>query len=695
MIRVRFVKAVEKSAAFSLAAKYYKEVLMKSFKELIQEELTDKQKQTVNRWKRELDNQYYADRHSHTDEHRMAVARGEASGPDPKFPNYDHQKAVQISQHVIPKGQDRVVIPLEHVGHNEEHSKGITVPDHIRHTLLIHGYDTQPHQYAKGLGEDTYGREVKLGKVFNKLLTKHKDQPLTHETISKASKDFNEHMNTIGPKNSDSHQVVISRHPYDVAGMSTGRGWTSCLHMDTGINSHYIEHEVREGSHVAYLTKKGDDEVKNPIARIALKPFTATRSLNPNGPLNQQQYDKHTILRPDRIYGTSHTAFEHTVKNWTEQHFPMKDEHDSYKLNRNVYNDTLATELPNYSKFEKNPNLVKDVHDHSKFAIMQHFSSANKPIFNKLADSHLKSTEHIKGLVRNSDIDSLIARDGTTKHRDQLLKVEPTSYVRESIYRHGNNEHKLHIATHETNPDVLEGMIPAPLHKGPEHTKWIQDNIHPVIADKLKTVKMDDEDKTHIGSELAKHGNKETHDKLLELDNRHINKRIAEYSTHTPTIDMLTNSSSTFVRDSALVNKHGSKEPKLKYLKYGNNTNNAYSAYIAALGLRHHDISEHVKNLNDDQLLHVASHSTNDNTLNTIMNKHNVPISHLNLMANAGGQVHIRKNAAHKFVNHKHEVVRDFARSKVKQNFIPQYHTDFNTKDEYLEHHIKNTPEAY
>ena len=83
--------------------------------------------------------------------------------------------------------------------------------------------------------------------------------------------------------------VVISKAPEDVAGMSTDRRWTSCMRLpgyiikdkegnkkvdnEGGERHDALEYDVKYGTLVAYLIKKDDKQIKDPIARIAIKPF--------------------------------------------------------------------------------------------------------------------------------------------------------------------------------------------------------------------------------------------------------------------------------------------------------------------------------------------------------------------------------------------------------------------------------------
>ena len=201
---------------------------------------------------------------------------------------------VNISAHVIPKGTDRVVLPLKSPG--EKTGPHPLVASHLNDN----GYSIS--DYKAGKAKDRYDREVNIGKILNKT----KASP---ETVKAFNSDPNRSNKTLH----DDMQVVISRHPYDVAGMSTGKDWTSCLHMEKGENKHLLPHELHEGTHVAYLTRKGDDTAKSPLARIALKPY------------REEKTGRQILVPEHKIYGNAVGSFEHTVNEWTNEHFPLKD----------------------------------------------------------------------------------------------------------------------------------------------------------------------------------------------------------------------------------------------------------------------------------------------------------------------------------------------------------------------------------
>lgn len=79
------------------------------------------------------------------------------------------------------------------------------------------------------------------------------------------------------------YELVISRHPYDVAGMSTDRGWKSCMELPNESNKSggcyfsFVRKDVEKGTLVCYLIKSTDKNIEHPIGRINIKPYARYR----------------------------------------------------------------------------------------------------------------------------------------------------------------------------------------------------------------------------------------------------------------------------------------------------------------------------------------------------------------------------------------------------------------------------------
>lgn len=197
--------------------------------------------------------------------------------------------------------------------------------DSVHAHLSAHGYT--PHDYHKGLVKDKYGREARIGKALIKTKA--------HPDLLKGYQ--NDSVRAAKSHHNDMH-IVISRHPADVAGMSTNKGWSSCMNLHGGECNSHVQHDVKQGTHVAYLAKKSDRTLSNPIARVALKPFTA---------VSKNAKSKRTILRPEpRVYGSPTPEFHGAVKDWAHKHFPVKDKSKkTYTLHKSLYNDGVGSKI--------------------------------------------------------------------------------------------------------------------------------------------------------------------------------------------------------------------------------------------------------------------------------------------------------------------------------------------------------------
>jgi hypothetical protein len=128
-------------------------------------------------------------------------------------------------------------------------------------------------------------------------------------------------------------QIVISRHPYDIAGMSTDRNWSSCTDLGTerivykskrssppakGSNARFIEDEIRVGSLVAYLIMANDTNIQKPISRILIKPYKSTKS---RGDI---------YYNVSGMYGVNIKKFETTVRDWVTKNINSNAKSGSY-----------------------------------------------------------------------------------------------------------------------------------------------------------------------------------------------------------------------------------------------------------------------------------------------------------------------------------------------------------------------------
>jgi len=279
-------------------------------------------------------------------------------------------------------------------------------PEHTEKTISLEHPDSEGHSedikshlephgikikdYKSGIGEDKYGREIKLGKALEK--TKAPD-----ELKNKFANDPSRSNKGIG---SDDLRVTISRHPHHVAGMtSSGHSWEneSCMNFETGCNKDYLKQDVKHGTHVAYLHHKDDKELEHPLARIVLKKFT-------------DEETGHSVLRPEnRTYGPASDAFTHTVHKFIDNKMPV---HDSgiYRKNDSVYHDSGDKKIVGKGKEALN-RILKNNKESISSDIVNH------PAFTKQT-----AEEHIHRMPQYLTNSSVFSDDDVnrilSKHKD-------------------------------------------------------------------------------------------------------------------------------------------------------------------------------------------------------------------------------------------------------------------------------------
>jgi hypothetical protein len=149
--------------------------------------------------------------------------------------------------------------------------------------------------------------------------------------------------------------VCISRHAYDIAGMSTDRGWESCMTFtsddynfepatdeDGKEYNRFLEKDIVNGTIIAYLIKASDKNLQNPIGRIALKPY-----------LNKH---KRILVVSSLTYGTTPDNFEEFVQDWAYENF-NKGKWGEFKLNQKVYSADSSHYFTNKAKEKDLENM--------------------------------------------------------------------------------------------------------------------------------------------------------------------------------------------------------------------------------------------------------------------------------------------------------------------------------------------------
>jgi len=186
-----------------------------------------------------------------------------------------------LHNHIFGEGITRIVIELA----NFEIEPNSIIVKHLNNN----GYEVE--DYAAGLAyrKENEKRKYKIGKL------------LTHN--SSLIKIFNNDPRRY-VKNTKGYKIVISRNPYDIAFMSTRRGWTSCMDLEVKLNKKKeMKYYVDRGAIIAYLVKEDDLEIRNPIARIMINPyFNASEEI--------------VYMVSKMMYGSGPYSFYQTLEEW-------------------------------------------------------------------------------------------------------------------------------------------------------------------------------------------------------------------------------------------------------------------------------------------------------------------------------------------------------------------------------------------
>lgn len=208
------------------------------------------------------------------------------------------------------------------------HISEVDVPHNIWREISLKGYTTDGANYIKGIAFKSKAddsekdgrppRQISIGKLLSKS--------------PELKKEFDNDPQRQG--SSDKVLVVISRHPVDIAGMSTDRGWKSCMSLrcdahGAGGNQHYVLNDIKEGTIIAYLIKKEDKNVQDPLARLLIKPFIEHTTNNV------------LLVAEGRPYGRPLPGFMNTVNEWLAEVNQDKVQ-GVYALPDTLYNDGIS-----------------------------------------------------------------------------------------------------------------------------------------------------------------------------------------------------------------------------------------------------------------------------------------------------------------------------------------------------------------
>lgn len=384
--------------------------------------------------------------------------------------NYPHTHDL-VSKHVM-KGEHTIILPL--------HEDGESTQPHpaVESHLSAHGYKISDYKAGYAV-EPKNSRIVRIGKALN--ATKAPDHVV---------KAFNNDPNRM-VKDDTNVEVAITHHPHQIAGMSTGRGWKSCLNMVDGSNRHYLPEEIKNGTHAAYLIHKGDHDIERPIARIALKHFASDKpssmAVSESVPGHDEKGHHHVLYPEQSSYGSGEggitTRFEKTVQHWTDKHFPMMEDR-IYKRSGDTHDDNLGNEItPIGEKMIRkhldrgdNPLRHADPHTvrqhHVEYALdylrsqnsdYPHRDDLRGQILHSAADEHLSHATVNREYMFDKANGALNSTSDSVHHRNTIMPIATTHSLLKKLSSENTNELLDHYSKlPDANPEALARLVNSP-----------------------------------------------------------------------------------------------------------------------------------------------------------------------------------------------------------------------------------------
>jgi hypothetical protein len=357
--------------------------------------------------------------------------------------------------------------------------------------LSKHGYKV--HDYKAGLAKDKHGRDVRIGKALGQT----KAEP---NLVKKFAEDP-----VRAQKNKQNLRVLISRHPHDVAGMtSCGHSWenSSCMNFESGKNRHNLQQDLKHGTHVAYLVHADDQgHPQKPLARIAIK--------------KHSDENQNSILVPEpSIYGDAPKGFEDQVKHILDTHHNHHQPMGAYHKNENIYDDGSGRTVAHVRSHEIGAALGHHSID-VRVAAISHPNATHEHITKALADGnplvrvnairHPNAThEHITKALADAQPpvrDAAISHPNATYEHITKALADGSAPIRGSAVSHPNATHE-HITKALADEDYYVRA------KAVSHPNATHEHITKALADeddyvRAKAVSHPNATHEHITKALA------------------------------------------------------------------------------------------------------------------------------------------------------------------------------------------------
>ena len=211
--------------------------------------------------------------------------------------------------------------------------------------------------------------------------------------------------------------IVISRHPYDIAGQSTDRSWESCMTLETdkqsaGCNSRYVDSGIKAGVLVAYLININDTNINKPLARVLIKPLI-------------KEIDRKAYFIVSKVYGVAGNEFKKSVEKWVDKNLNKRLKGGKYYLDGDIYDDGDLDEQLILNKYILNNYTQDELYDEFDIVYDKEnniiYYSHNKPII-----------KNIK--IEKANIYKIKNHLGFYDEKTKNLYIQKSSFDKKSVF---------------------------------------------------------------------------------------------------------------------------------------------------------------------------------------------------------------------------------------------------------------------
>jgi hypothetical protein len=235
---------------------------------------------------------------------------------------YDKTEGYKSWDNLFGEGVHRIAIPLK--SSKLELPKTVPLMEEINELFIPLGY--RINSFEDYLNNKVY----KIGDTKNPmkiggLLNKTRPSLFSRYDLDVERKQWRDMIN-----NSDKPlKIIISRHPYDLLGMSSGRDWKdgTCMKLGcseddkvyinilasmgqnkiegVGSGKNKIKRDIIEGVLIAYVVDINDNNINKPLSRLLIKPY-----------VNEKDKTQIVWVASSKIYGRLVDGFKSSVDNW-------------------------------------------------------------------------------------------------------------------------------------------------------------------------------------------------------------------------------------------------------------------------------------------------------------------------------------------------------------------------------------------